>query len=628
MSGFFDDLVAATTADGPVGAVAGESTPADRQSVRTAAVLASAAVVTELARLTDGGGRWTWQRLLRPGASGTGGPGDPERGGSLTRMLFGERAGLVVGVIARDSSLAPAEAERVLGMSTEAAASLLADRVARTGQPDLRADSDALIAGGWGEWLAALAPDGPSSTPAEAAPLEPEVVALEPEVVALEPEAVPLEPEVEPASSPSPAPPVPGVEVAPDSGPTEPSGSAEDDERPSRRLLVAGAVTVVAAALVALAVSTRFGTGDGTIESDAGATTSITAGPAPSGTDDLATGVTEPAPASPGTTAAVAATATSAVPGPEAPVGPTTYRLALADPQGSTDAAGTVRLDLDPTAGTICYQFEVAGLTDPFPGHIHAAPTGASGGITVDFGYLTGAAPSGCVDSFPADVADIVRHPERHYVELHDTEYGFGVRSRLAQERPGGATPGASSAGTGTTTATDGSEAAAVTVLSGARVVLRGDVPDEAARSALIAGTADLTGQGFEVVDELTVRAGAPAPSGRVIVEQPLLFPFDSNQLAGDAARSVDELARLFQLRPQWRVTLVGNTDGVGDVVYNLTLSLRRAIAARNALVAAGVPPEAVTIRGDGPFAPVADNDTLDGRTRNRRIDVVIATTP
>ncbi len=610
MSGFFDDLVAATTADGPVGAVADEGTPADRQSVRTAAVLAAAAVVTELARLTDGGGRWTWQRLLRPGASGTAGPGDPERAGSLTRMLFGERAGLVAEVIARDSSLAPAEAERVLGMSTEAAASLLADRVAHTGQPDLRAESDDLIAGGWGEWLAALAPDGSPSTAAPAA------VAPEPAVVALEPEPEALPPE---ATLPAEA-----------GAPAEATGSTEDedDERPSRRLLVAGAVTVMMAALLALAVSTRFGGGD-TIESDAGHLTSITEDPATNGTaDDGATGTTEPAPASPVTTATATAVDATAVSGPEAPVGPTTYRLALADPQGSTDAAGTVRLDLDPDAGTICYQFEVAGLTDPFPGHVHAAPTGASGGITVDFGYLTGATPSGCVDSFPADVADIVRHPERHYVELHDTEYGFGLRSRLAEEQPGSTTTGASGGGTGTTTGADGNEAAAVTVLSGGRVVLRGEVPDEAVHSALVAGTADLTGQGFEVVDELTVRAGAPAPSGRVIAEEPLLFPFDSNQLAGDAARSVDQLARLLQLRPQWRVTLVGNTDGTGDVVYNLTLSLRRAIAARNALVAAGVPPEAVTIRGDGPFAPVADNDTLEGRTRNRRIDMVIATTP
>ena len=622
MPGFFDDLVAATTADGPVDALTGGDAPADRQAVRTGAVLASAAVVSELARLADGGGRWTWQRLLRPGAAAAGDPGDPERGESLTRTLFGERAAPVAGVIARDAGLAPAEAERVLRRSTETAASLLADRVAAGSQPDLRAEAETLAASGWADWLTALAPTplpgaapdqavaepAPEPTPAEPAP---EPTPVEPAPVAIDgpPEATPIMPAPEPEPGQTPW-------AAPRPEAAEPL-DVEDGEQPSRRLLVAGAVTVAAVALLAVAVSTRFG-GD-SVDSRATATTATTTTPTSTeATTDLPTGATEAAPST--TAPLVPATA---APGPDTPVASTTYQLALADPQGSTDAAGTVRLDIDPATGRICYRFDVAGLTDPFPGHIHAAPTGASGGITVDFGYLTGATPSGCVDSFPADAADMIRHPERHYVELHDTEYGFGIRSRLAEEPPG-TTGAGSTPGTGTGTAAGGSDTAAITVLSGSRVVLRGQVADDATRSAMVADTADLAGQGIEVVDELTVSAGAPPPSGQVVVEQPLLFPFDSNQLPDDAARAIDQLARVLELRPRWRVTLVGNTDGLGDVVYNLTLSLRRAIAARDALVAAGVSPEAVTIRGDGPFAPVADNATPDGRSRNRRIDVVI----
>ncbi|MEZ5407727.1 MAG: OmpA family protein [Acidimicrobiales bacterium] len=636
MSGFFDDLVAAATADGPVDALTAGDIPVDRQAMRAGAVLASAAVVAELARLGDGGGRWTWQRLLRPGAA-AGGPDGSERGESLIRMLFGDRVHPVTASIARDASLPPAGAELVLRTATQAAVSLLIARAGRGDQPDLRAEADALAASGWGRWLATLTPEPTAAPTADAAlarepapepPRAPEPTAeaaaaadaepvAEPGLVVIEPE----DPGVVALAPTAPATPLDPV------GPPD-NGEPTSDERPSRGLLIAGALTVVVAALVALAVSTRFG-GD-TIDSGAGTTVpSTTAAPGSEGIQgsgvELATATTDGEPGDDAGTS-VTAPAASTVPGPESPVGPTTYRLALADPRGSSDAAGTVRLDLDPATGEICYEIEVAGLTDPFPGHVHAAPVGASGGITVDFGYLTGPAPSGCVDSFPADVADVIRHPERHYVELHDTEYGFGIRSRLAEAAPTtagpGATPGAG-AGTGI-----GTETAAATVLDAGRVVLRGAVPDEATRSALVADAADLRRAGFEVVDELTVRAGAPPPSGQVLVEQPLLFPFDSNELPDDAARSVDELARILQLRPEWRITLVGNTDGVGDIVYNLTLSLRRAIAARNTLVAAGVAPEAVTIRGDGPFAPVADNDTPDGRTRNRRIDVVITTTP
>ena len=91
-----------------------------------------------------------------------------------------------------------------------------------------------------------------------------------------------------------------------------------------------------------------------------------------------------------------------------------------------------------------------------------------------------------------------------------------------------------------------------MTALVGGRVVLRGDVPDEAARAALLAGTADLVAQGVAVVDELVVRSGAPAPSGRVVVDDPILFPFDSTVISGDTAQAVERLAGILRLRPTW----------------------------------------------------------------------------
>ena len=379
---------------------------------------------------------------------------------------------------------------------------------------------------------------------------------------------------------------------------------------------------LVVAALAAVAVVNGAPSGD-RVDNDGAAPAPAPIGTAPGGDERADSDAGQPS--APATTAPIgtAPPAPSSTADPDGPVAPTTYQLALADPTGSSDAAGTARIDLDPTTGQICYQLQVAGLEEPFPGHIHAAPVGGSGGITVDFGYLTGRSPSGCVQSFPADVSEMIRHPERHYVELHDTEYGFGIRSRLAEPAPAAADGGPTAGGA--TGGGAGAEVGAVTVIAGGRVVLRGPVPDEAARSALVAGTADLAAQGIEVVDELTVRAGAPDPTGGVVVDQPILFPFDSTEVSGDTARSVDQVARILRLRPAWRITLVGNTDGVGDVVYNLVLSLQRAIAVRDGLVAAGVAPEAVTIRGDGSFAPVADNATADGRSRNRRIDLVIS---
>ena len=55
-----------------------------------------------------------------------------------------------------------------------------------------------------------------------------------------------------------------------------------------------------------------------------------------------------------------------------------------------------------------------------------------------------------------------------------------------------------------------------------------------------------------------------------------------------------------------------------------MQLSLERAQAVMNFLVSRGVPAEAITAVGIGPDRPIADNNTRDGRTENRRVEIVI----
>jgi outer membrane protein OmpA-like peptidoglycan-associated protein len=71
-------------------------------------------------------------------------------------------------------------------------------------------------------------------------------------------------------------------------------------------------------------------------------------------------------------------------------------------------------------------------------------------------------------------------------------------------------------------------------------------------------------------------------------------------------------------------MTVVGHTDSLGTDVYNLELSLQRANAVRSALVEAGVSPDALTVEGAGSTAPIAPNDTEEGRSQNRRIEVEV----
>ena len=83
-------------------------------------------------------------------------------------------------------------------------------------------------------------------------------------------------------------------------------------------------------------------------------------------------------------------------------------------------------------------------------------------------------------------------------------------------------------------------------------------------------------------------------------------------------------MGRLLEENPQLKVYVVGHTDNVGGVSYNMDLSQRRAEAVVSALTGRyGVDPGRLLSQGVGPFAPVASNRTEEGRAENRRVELV-----
>lgn len=70
------------------------------------------------------------------------------------------------------------------------------------------------------------------------------------------------------------------------------------------------------------------------------------------------------------------------------------------------------------------------------------------------------------------------------------------------------------------------------------------------------------------------------------------------------------------------KAVIGGHTDATGDATLNLGLSQRRAIAVRLALVARGVPGQALKAIGHGASQPVATNDTEEGKAANRRTTI------
>lgn len=71
-------------------------------------------------------------------------------------------------------------------------------------------------------------------------------------------------------------------------------------------------------------------------------------------------------------------------------------------------------------------------------------------------------------------------------------------------------------------------------------------------------------------------------------------------------------------------LTIVGHTDATGAEEYNRQLSLRRARAVREYLAANfGIAPRRLKVQGMGMSCPIADNDTEQGKSRNRRVEFI-----
>ena len=107
-----------------------------------------------------------------------------------------------------------------------------------------------------------------------------------------------------------------------------------------------------------------------------------------------------------------------------------------------------------------------------------------------------------------------------------------------------------------------------------------------------------------------------------------LLFKTGSSELGDDSFASLENLAQYLTARPDRQVKLVGHTDASGSLEGNVTLSKRRASAVAARLVETyGVSPDQVSSDGVGFLAPRASNLTEDGRTLNRRVEVILTST-
>ena len=117
---------------------------------------------------------------------------------------------------------------------------------------------------------------------------------------------------------------------------------------------------------------------------------------------------------------------------------------------------------------------------------------------------------------------------------------------------------------------------------------------------------------------------------GAIVIPEAALFAFDSADLTDEGKTAIEEYRK--DLRPEiaeaYAGIIIGHTDSTGSAEYNLGLSKRRAQAVSDYLVSTGVDAGKLREVGRGEEAPIASNDTPEGRTQNRRVEIIAIAEP
>ncbi len=122
---------------------------------------------------------------------------------------------------------------------------------------------------------------------------------------------------------------------------------------------------------------------------------------------------------------------------------------------------------------------------------------------------------------------------------------------------------------------------------------------------------------------------GTATPSQKLLPAEDskftVFFQHNSNQLPQQTLDTLDRIIDLAADHPVSTITITGYTDSHGDKLYNVMLSAERANRVKAYLVQRGVPASKIKVFGKGPENPIESNATLEGRKKNRRVEIELS---
>lgn len=106
------------------------------------------------------------------------------------------------------------------------------------------------------------------------------------------------------------------------------------------------------------------------------------------------------------------------------------------------------------------------------------------------------------------------------------------------------------------------------------------------------------------------------------LTTESIRFPQSNTSIRQSSYPLLDQLVEFaYDCRAE-KIAIIGHSDATGSAAWNLQVSRARAAAVAEHLIQRGVSRERLIVDGRGSSQPIADNDTVQGREKNRRIEI------
>ncbi|HEA23385.1 hypothetical protein LCGC14_1613060 [marine sediment metagenome] len=106
--------------------------------------------------------------------------------------------------------------------------------------------------------------------------------------------------------------------------------------------------------------------------------------------------------------------------------------------------------------------------------------------------------------------------------------------------------------------------------------------------------------------------------------DQGVHFDTNKSDVKGTSAGTLNSMADILKEYPKSNILVEGHTDSAGPDDYNMNLSKMRATSVSDYLISQGIDRSRLTTKWYGENQPIGDNDTKEGKAKNRRVELAI----